>query len=222
MEYCLKVSEKNRIFRTLLINNHVKSIANQIEKRIKSRKRGTFIFSSDFVDIATPENVTKVLQRMMKAEKIIRVCQGVYYYPRIDTKYGLGVIKPTTIEIALAIAKRDGVDIFPTGSYALHTLGLSTQVPANAVFITNGSPRKINVGRKKGILFKHSDNAHNFEFRCKEMQLVVAALKEIGEGLATEEELATIKEVVEKVPENQVKHDLALAPNWILKLLKTL
>lgn len=200
----------------------MESIANQIEKRIESKKRSVFIFSSDFVDIATPENVTKVLQRMMKAGKIIRVCQGVYYYPRIDTKYGLGVIKPTTTEIALAIAKRDGVDIFPTGSYALHALGLSTQVPANAVFITNGSPRKINIGRKKDILFKHSDNAHNFEYKSKEMQLVVAALKEIGKGLATEEELTIIKEIVDRVPENQFKHDLALAPNWIIKLIKTL
>ena len=200
----------------------MESIANQIEKHIESKKRGVFIFSSDFVDIATPENVTKVLQRMMKAGKIIRVCQGVYYYPRIDTKYGLGVIKPTTTEIALAIAKRDGVDIFPTGSYALHALGLSTQVPANAVFITNGSPRKINIGRKKDILFKHSDNAHNFEYKSKEMQLVVAALKEIGKGLATEEELTIIKEIVDRVPENQFKHDLALAPNWIIKLIKTL
>lgn len=200
----------------------MESIANQIEKRIESKKRGVFIFSSDFVDIATPENVTKVLQRMMKAGKIIRVCQGVYYYPRIDTKYGLGVIKPTTTEIALAIAKRDGVDIFPTGSYALHALGLSTQVPANAVFITNGSPRKINIGRKKDILFKHSDNALNFEYKSKEMQLVVAALKEIGKGLATEEELTIIKEIVDRVPENQFKHDLALAPNWIIKLIKTL
>lgn len=200
----------------------MESIANQIEKRIESKKRGVFIFSSDFVDIATPENVTKVLQRMMKAGKIIRVCQGVYYYPRIDTKYGLGVIKPTTTEIALAIAKRDGVNIFPTGSYALHALGLSTQVPANAVFITNGSPRKINIGRKKDILFKHSDNAHNFEYKSKEMQLVVAALKEIGKGLATEEKLTIIKEIVDKVPENQFKHDLALAPNWIIKLIKTL
>lgn len=200
----------------------MESIANQIEKRIESKERGVFIFSSDFVDIATPENVTKVLQRMMKAGKIIRVCQGVYYYPRIDTKYGLGVIKPTTTEIALAIAKRDGVDIFPTGSYALHALGLSTQVPANAVFITNGSPRKINIGRKKDILFKHSDNAHNFEYKSKEMQLVVAALKEIGKGLATEEELTIIKEIVDRVPENQFKHDLALAPNWIIKLIKTL
>lgn len=200
----------------------MESIANQIEKRIESKERGVFIFSSDFVDIATPENVTKVLQRMMKAGKIIRVCQGVYYYPRIDTKYGLGVIKPTTTEIALAIAKRDGVDIFPTGSYALHALGLSTQVPANVVFITNGSPRKINIGRKKDILFKHSDNAHNFEYKSKEMQLVVAALKEIGKGLATEEELTIIKEIVDRVPENQFKHDLALAPNWIIKLIKTL
>lgn len=204
------------------MKTQVESIASQIEKRIESKKRGVFIFSSDFVDIATQENVTKVLQRMMKAGKIIRVCQGVYYYPRIDTKYGLGVIKPTTTEIALAIAKRDGVDIFPTGSYALHALGLSTQVPANAVFITNGSPRKINIGRKKDILFKHSDNAHNFEYKSKEMQLVVAALKEIGKGLATEEELTIIKEIVDRVPENQFKHDLALAPNWIIKLIKTL
>ena len=44
--------------------------------------------------------------------------------------------------------------------------------------------------------------------------------KEIGEGLATEAELAAIKEIVSKVPEKQYTHDLRLAPNWIIKLLK--
>ena len=36
------------------------------------------------------------------------------------------------------IAKRDHSRIVPTGDYALNSPGLSTQVPANAVYLTDG------------------------------------------------------------------------------------
>ena len=43
----------------------------------------------------------------------------------------------------------------PTGSAALNLLGISTQVPMNAVYLTTGSSRVIKIGNRK-ITFKRS------------------------------------------------------------------
>jgi len=195
------------------------STSKQIETIITSGKRGAFFFPADFASMATPELSTKTLQRMAAKGILIRATHGVYYYPRIDKKYGLGVITPTTVEIAEAIAKRDRVRIWPTGAFALNALGLSAQVPANAVFITDGAPRKISVGKGRGILFKHTDNVKNFAYTSKEMQLVVAALKEIGEGNVTDEQLVRIKEVLTGISQEKYLTDITLAPAWIRRTL---
>ncbi len=198
------------------------SIQSKIETQIKKAGRGKFVFPSQFASFASQDAAIKALQRLMASGDLIRISQGVYYYPKIDKKYGLGVINPTLGEIALAIAERDRVSIFPTGSYALHALGLSDQVPGNAVFVTNGSDRKLNVGRGKQIEFKHSDNAKNFSYKSAQMQLAVSALKEIGEGKATDEELIRLKEVVSGVPSAMYDHDMTLAPAWVRKTFMAL
>lgn len=197
----------------------MESIARQIENNIESLGRGTFVFPSDFASLGTPEAVTKSLQRLKSSDKIIRIAHGIYYYPEIDKKYGLGVIPPTTEETAYAIAKRDKARICPTGVFALNALGLSTQVPGNVVFITDGAPRKVNVGKGKGILFKHSDESRNFAYESKAMQLVVAALRELGEDGVSEDVLEKIRPIVSTVSEAQFKNDIALSPAWIRKIL---
>ncbi|MCD8500524.1 MAG: type IV toxin-antitoxin system AbiEi family antitoxin domain-containing protein, partial [Bacillaceae bacterium] len=98
--------------------------------------------------------VRHALSRLCKSGLILRLAEGIYLYPKIDKELGLGVLYPSIDTIAKAIAKKDKARIVPTGVYALNRLGLSTQVPANAVYLTDGSPRRIKVGKGKGILFK--------------------------------------------------------------------
>lgn len=101
------------------------------------------IFSSnDFTNFGEPKSVLKALERMANSGVIIRVTRGIYCYPKIDKVLGVGVIYPAFEEIAQYIAKRVKARIVPTGSYALNVLGLSTQVPANIVYLTDGSPLK--------------------------------------------------------------------------------
>lgn len=200
----------------------MESVANQIEKKITNGNRGRFLFPSDFFAISTPANAGRTLQRLAEQELILRISPGVYFYPRIDTKYGLGVIMPSTTDIALAIAKRDKVSIFPSGPYALNALGLSSQVPMNAVFTTNGAPRRVDIGKGRTITFRHSGNARNFQYWSKEIQLVVSALKELGEENITDEHLDKIRPIIKAVPSEKFNHDLALAPAWIINILKCL
>ena len=98
--------------------------------------------------------------------------------------------------MAQAISKRDKARILPTGIYALNQLGLSTQIPLNLVYLTDGSPRKINVG-KRTIQFKKT-TPKNLALKGGISKLVVQALKEIGKGNTTEMQLDTINSLLSR------------------------
>lgn len=157
------------------------SAYNEIKRKITSSKRGTLFFPDSFAQMASSDAIRSALVRLCKDGDIIRVAQGIYCYPKIDTKWGSGVVPPSIEDIANGIAKRDKVRIVPTGAYVLNVLGLSKQVPANVVFFTDGSSRKVSVGKGNGILFKHTSEMRTFAYRSKLMLLIVMALREIGD-----------------------------------------
>lgn len=200
----------------------MQSIYSQIEDKIRELELGTILFPEDFRDMGTSEAVRITLMRLCKSGVIIRVAHGIYCYPIIDTKWGGGVIQPSVEDIAKAIAKRDKARIIPTGAYVLNTLGLSTQVPANVVFVTDGSARRISIGKGKGILLKHTSEMRNFAFQSEMMLMLVAAMREIGEGNETTEQKAIMKKHVQTVSQEDFKHDIQLAPVWVRKTLTSL
>ena len=195
------------------------STYNDIKKYVELSERGTLFFPDTFTTSGSSDAVRSALVRLCENNVLIRVAQGIYYYPKIDTKWGSGLIPPSIEEIAKGIAKRDKVRIAPTGSYAMYQLGLSTQIPANVVFITDGSPRRVTIGKGKGILFKHTSEMRTFAYLSPLMALVVTAMREIGEDNLTDEQMAIIKTHLEKVGEEDFKHDIQLAPIWVRKLL---
>ncbi len=197
----------------------MQSAYTEIKQKIESTERGTLFFPDDFAGIGTSDAVRSALVRLCRSGILVRVAHGIYYYPKIDTKWGSGIIPPSIEEIANGIAKRDKVRIAPTGAYVLNLLGLSTQVPANAVFITDGSPRRVTIGKGKGILFKHTSEMRNFAYQSRLMMLIVTAMREIGEGNVTDTQMEIIKSLLKKVPDNEMKKDIQLAPVWVRKKL---
>lgn len=198
------------------------SAQNIAKQRILDSERGTFFFGQDFSDIASPEAIRKVLQRLEDEKLLIRIAPGIYYYPKIDTQYGLGVLHPSMLDIAEAIAHRDKTTIVPTGAYALNMLGLSTQVPVNAVFYTTGSARRVPIGEGKGIQFIHTSSAKRFAYHSRLMMLLVSAMRDIGKDQLSDDQLSIIKQHLTNVSAEEFSHDIQLAPMWVRKTLHSL
>jgi ribosomal protein S19E (S16A) len=192
------------------------SIQEKIAAQIHALPEGELLLPSDFSDLGSSEAVRLALFRLEKAGIIVRVAQGIYVRPKISK--WIGPISPSAEEVAEAIAKRDRIRTVPTGSYALNAVGLSTQVPMNIVLLTDGSPREIKVG-KRTIKFKKT-TPKNLLAKGKISRLVIQALKEIGNGNVTEDEGKKIFELLKKEDEKDLKHDIALAPVWIQKMIK--
>ncbi len=192
------------------------SIEEKILKRIAKLPKGELLLPADFSEFGSSEAVRLSLFRLEKEGVITRVSQGIYVRPKESNL--IGKLIPTAEEVAEAIAKRDRIRTVPTGSYALNALGLSTQVPMNIVLLTDGSPREIRVGKRK-IKFKKT-TPKNLLAKGKISRLVIQALKEIGNGKVTMEEEIKIVDLLKKEDEKDLKHDIALAPVWIQKIMR--
>ena len=183
---------------------------------IKKAKRGSLFFTEDFLSFGSAKAVAKALERMVEKEEVFRVARGIY--ARLEKDPILGLIKPSTEAIAEAIRKRDKARIVPTGILALNALGLSTQVPMNVVYLTDGAARKIDLGKRK-ILFKKSA-PKNLSAIGKISSLVIQALKEIGKDKCTENEIQIILKQLTKEEPYRLEHDIRLAPEWIRVIMR--
>ena len=191
-------------------------ISKQIEKKIKALQKGKILFVSDFTTEHNYETARKVLQRLCNKKELIRLSRGIYYLPKQNKM--LGVIYPTAEQIAQAIAKRDKARIIPTGSYALHKLGLSKQIPMNVVYLTDGSARKIQVGNQK-ISFKKT-SPKNLAVNNQLSNLIIQGLKELGKNKISNNIKNKLKEIINKSGESQnIKKDIINAPVWIKKIM---
>lgn len=194
----------------------MESVDNKIIAKIKKAKRGSLFFIEDFLNLGTSKAVSKALERLVEKEDLSRVSRGIYSRLRIDPI--LGAISPTTEEIAEAVRRRDKARIIPTGILALNALGLSTQVPMNLVYLTDGAARTIQIGKRK-IVFKKT-SPRNLAAIGSISSLAIQALREIGKDNVTEDEINSILRQLEKEDPYRLQHDIKLAPEWIRIIMR--
>ena len=195
------------------------NIGKQIVRRIKKCGRGTIFFPSSFPAYGDIKSVSKSLERLTNDAVFVRPANVTDPYPRIVKELGVGVLYPSVEDIALQVAKRNRAHIAPTSAYAMNLLVLSTQVPMNVVYMTDGSPRKIRLGNNRTITFKHTV-PKNLAFTKKTAQLATFALKELGQNSVNEEHLKTLKHVFTTINEKSIEEDNKLMPAWIRKIIK--
>lgn len=199
----------------------LESIDDKILNSVMKRGRGVVFSTEEYAHYGDPDTVQKALSRMVRKGVLLRVCHGIYCYPKIDKELGLGQLFPSYEDIAQVIAKRDKVRIFPAGALAQNMLGLSTQVPMNVVYLTDGSNRKVNVKNGRGILFRHV-SPKKLAFNDKLAMLITTALRDLGSNNVTDEHKKILKTVLEQRPEPFSTHDMKLMPLWIRNLITEL
>src|SRR5437016_1179596 len=116
-----------------------KSIDSKMLTAIKRRGRGAVFVPADFLKIGSREAVDITLHRLARKGTIRRLARGVYDFPQDHPV--LGQLSPSAEAIAEALAGRDRTRLQPAGSYAANALGLSEQVPAKVIFLTDGPTR---------------------------------------------------------------------------------
>lgn len=137
---------------------HPGSTAKRVLQHIRRRGRGSVFVPTDFLDIdsASREAVDAALGRLANDGTVRRIGRGIYDYPKQHPRFGPRMPSPDTV--AAAVARSTGETVVVSDAQAANLLGLSTQVPAQAVYLTNGTNRTLTVnlgdGRGYSIRFK--------------------------------------------------------------------
>jgi hypothetical protein len=133
----------------------MRSAIDKILLRMRSSKAGRAFVPKDFLDLGSRAAVDQALTRLVRSGKIRRVCRGVYDYPRRNPRLKLD-LPPTPVEVARAVAQKTGSRLQVSGAFAANALGLSKQVPARQVFVTDGPSRIIPLGKHRVLELRHA------------------------------------------------------------------
>jgi hypothetical protein len=194
---------------------HDNSSQSLLDELVRHKEPGQLLFPSEYFDIGSPEAIHMAFSRLVQQNTLTRLGKGIYLKPKIDPQ--LGQLYPSLEEIARKIAEKERVVIRPTGSYALNKLGLSTQVPTKVVFLTNGSPRTIRIG-KGAITFK-STTPKKLSAKNDIVFLAIQALIELGEKGTTDKIIESLCTILKREGPAAIREDARSAPNHVAKTL---
>ena len=107
--------------------------------------------------------------------------------------------------------------IRPTGAAALNKLGLSSQVPTKVVYLTNGNPKRIQVGRST-IVFKKTTHKQ-LAVQPETVFLAIQALIALRDQADDPDIVCQLTEVVTMEKPEDIREGARLAPQRIGRIL---
>ena len=194
------------------------SIDSKILAVVQGGGRGSVFVPADFLEIGSREAVDIVLHRLTRKGTIRRLARGVYDFPKEHPV--LGPLSPSADAVAKALAGRDRTRLQPAGAYAANVLGLSEQVPAKAVFLTDGPSRTVKIGPTTIQLRRTT--AKNMETAGRLSGLLIQALRELGKEHVTPERREHLKRTLPADKRRELIKDLRLAPAWMHPIFREL
>ena len=196
----------------------IQSIDAMILATIHGRGRGSVFVPADFLDLGSREAIDIALHRLARKGTIRRLARGVYDFPKQHLV--LGPLLPSADSVAKALAGRDCTRLQPAGAYAANALGLSEQVPAKAVFLTDGPSRTVKIGTTTIQLRRTT--ARNMAAAGRLSGLLIQALRELGKEHVTPERRAHLKRTLPANKRRELIKDIRLAPAWMHPIFREL
>ena len=194
------------------------SIENRIAKRIHSKGAGWVFTPNHFLDIGSRTAVAQALVRLVRAGTIRRLAHGLYDYP--EKHPTLGELPANYERIAQALAGRDNLRIQPSGAYTANLLGLTEQVPARIVFLTDGANRTVQINKQQLVLKRTTPK--NMATAGRVSGLVIQALRYLGQDNVDDKIVGILKKKLSSNDKRQLINDLRFAPVWIGTIFRKL
>ena len=194
------------------------SIENKVLHRIIGKKKGWVFAPTHFLDLGNRAGIDQALSRLVRSGDIRRLTRGLYDYPRKHQAFG--DVPPGVDRIAAALAEKDNLKIQPSGAYAANLLGLSDQVPARVVFLTDGSSRMVQIGNWNIKLKKTTPK--NMATAGRVSGLVIQALRYMKQENIDDIIINKLKRRLSAEDKKQLVSDLRYAPAWIEKVVRRL
>lgn len=195
-----------------------RSLNRKLLASIRKRGKGAVFVPADFLSLGTRQAIDTALHRLAQRGTIRRLARGVYDLPKIHPV--LGPLLPPAEAVARALAGRDRTRLQSTGAYAANSLGLSEQVPAKAVFLTDGPSRTVKIG--PSIIQLRRTTPRNMAAAGRLGGLLIQALRELGKKHVTPEHRAFLKKSLPASQRRGLLKDIQLAPTWMHPIFREL
>lgn len=195
------------------------TMSNSIMHRVRARGRGAVFTARDFLGLpdASRASVDQALSRLARKGTIRRLDRGVYDFPLVSGI--VGPVSPSPDVVARAVARGTGGMVLPSPARAANDLGLSTQVPAQSVYLTNGPSRQVRIGRQV-VTLKHASPG-NFVAADSPAGVIVQALRYVRSGGASAV-VDSVKPRLSSDDRRALARDLPRAPVWMQRSLRDL
>ncbi len=184
----------------------------QILGRIRRWGPGAVFTPKDFLDLASRGNIDVTLGGFLKEGIIRRIARGVYDLPRFNPTLG-GRLSPDIDQAAQALARRFRWRVIPAGAWAANLLGLSTQVPAKTVYLSDGPTRTIQIGRQR-LCFKHARPTQT-RIENRVSAVVIQALRHLGKEAVGPEVIAQLRHRLSAREKNHLLRDARYSSDWL-------
>src|SRR5438046_2761420 len=200
----------------------MKNTSQSVDARMLSRiygSRGGGVFTpTDFLDLGSRRAVDLALHRLVGRKILRRIARGLYEYPRKHPE--LGILSPDIEQVARALAGKHRIRLQPAGAYATNLLGLSEQVPAKVLFLTDGQSRTVKIGRQEIQLRRTTPR--NMAAAGRMSGLLMQAFRHLGKEHITHARIEHLKRTLPANERQRLLKDLPLAPAWMHPLFREL
>ena|SRR3989442_1363252 len=191
------------------------NITNSIWRRIRANHRGWVFTPREFAELGPRTAVDQALSRLQRSGEIRRIARGIYEFPKIHPR--IGILSPSPEAVAIAVAAKTNSRVSVSEAKAANLLGLSTQVPAQNVFLTDGPSRRLKIGNQT-IFLKHAAPSKLLGAGT-EAGIVIQAVRSLGRRRASEIPVELLSEQIPRSVKSQIKRLAAAAPAWSQPIL---
>ena len=192
---------------------------NQIRGNIEKAENGSVFVSTDFTDITDKKTVNMGLIRLADEGLIKKILFGVYYKPEFSKLLG-ETVAPSPNKVAHALARNFGWTIVPCGDTALNLLGLSTQVPSQWIYVSDGAYKEYTFDNTT-IKFKRTTNKEISKVSYK-TALTIQALKALGKENITGQVILRLKKILTDEEKEKMLAESKSATSWVLEFIKVI
>lgn len=202
---------------TFLTVNITDTVENKVLSRIRRIGPGKVHTSKDFLSLGSRAAVDQVLSRLAARKTIKRLGRGLYYLPRINPTLGIEAA-PDVEEVARTLARKTGSRVIPSGAVAANRLGLSTQVPAKPVYLTDGRTRTVRVGNV--VLFIKHAPPKDLPLGHPTSAMVFQGLRYLGRDAMGEETIARLRRSLSVADRRRLLKDARYVTDWVVEVVR--
>ena len=192
------------------------TVHDRILKALRSKGLGAVVSLRDLGNMGDEAAVRQALSRAVRKGEIRRAARGMYTVPLHDRK--LGSLSTTPGAVIKALQSRDGIRLLPSGAHAANLLGLSTQVPVQMVFLTDGPTRRIRLGKREIVLKRTTPRQMATAGRVS--GTVIQALRWMGRDHIDDAMIQTLRRRLKVQDRKRLLADARYAPAWVVEVLR--